>query len=57
MAQMMLFIAALAPFGGRVTRVLVQLAAPPVVIGQLGTLAILSWRKANAALRVRRESC
>jgi phosphatidylglycerophosphate synthase len=56
MAQMMLFIAALAPFGGRVTRLLVQLAAPPVVIGQLGTLAVLSWSKAKAGLRVRRGS-
>ena len=56
MAQMMLFIAALAPFGGRLTRVLVRLAAPPVVIGQLGTLAVVSWRKTNAALRVRRGS-
>jgi phosphatidylglycerophosphate synthase len=56
MAQMMLFIAALAPFGGRLTRVLVRVAAPLVVIGQLGTLAVVSWRKANTALRVRRES-
>jgi len=56
MAQMMLFIAALAPFGGRLTRSLVKIATPPVVVGQLATLAVVSWRKANAALRWRRAS-
>lgn len=45
MAQMMLFIAALAPFGGRATRQLVRIGTPTVVIAQLGSLAILTGRK------------
>jgi len=56
MAQMMLYIAALAPFGGRLTRVLVRLGAPPVVVGQLVTLSLMSWRRLNARLRFHRES-
>jgi phosphatidylglycerophosphate synthase len=51
MAQMMLFIAALAPFGGRATRFLVKIATPSVVAGQLYTLAVVSWRKMNAEIR------
>ena len=54
MAQMMLFIAALAPFGGRATRILVKIGTPLVVAAQLYTLAVVSWRKMNAELR--RES-
>src|SRR2546423_14518879 len=54
MAQMMLFIAALAPFGGRATRLLVKIATPLVVAGQLLTLAVVSWRKMNA--EIHRES-
>ena len=45
MAQMTLFIAALAPFSGRVTRLVVRIGTPFVVIGQLASLAIVSWRK------------
>jgi phosphatidylglycerophosphate synthase len=45
MAQMTLFIAALAPFGGRATRVVVRIGTAPVVIGQLATLAFVSWRR------------
>jgi phosphatidylglycerophosphate synthase len=48
MAQMMLFIAALAPFGGRATRLLVRIGTLPVVLGQLATLLIVSWRKMQA---------
>ncbi len=51
MAQMMLFIAALAPFGGRATRLLVRIGTPPVVISQLASLAFVSWRKITAASR------
>jgi phosphatidylglycerophosphate synthase len=51
MAQMMLFIAALAPFGGRATRTLVKIGTPLVVAGQLFTLAVVSWRKMNAEMR------
>jgi phosphatidylglycerophosphate synthase len=54
MAQMMLFIAALAPFGGRATRMLVGVGTPFVVASQLFTLAVVSWRKLNA--EIRRES-
>jgi phosphatidylglycerophosphate synthase len=54
MAQMMLFIAALAPFGGRATRFLVKIATPLVVAGQLFTLAVVSWRKMIG--EIRRES-
>jgi phosphatidylglycerophosphate synthase len=54
MAQMMLFIAALAPFGGRATRFLVKIATPLVVAGQLLTLAVVSWRKMIG--EIRRES-
>jgi len=54
MAQMMLFIAALAPFGGRITRFLIKIATPLVVAGQLYTLGAVSWRKLNA--EIRRES-
>ena len=46
----MLFIAALAPFGGRATRFLVKIATPLVVAGQLFTLAIVSWREMNAEI-------
>jgi phosphatidylglycerophosphate synthase len=49
MAQMTLFIAALAPFGGRWTRLLIRLGTPLVVIGQLVTLAVVSWRKIKAS--------
>lgn len=56
MAQMMLFIAALAPFGGRATRVLVRIGTPLVVAGQLFTLAVVSWRKINPVSELRRES-
>jgi phosphatidylglycerophosphate synthase len=48
MAQMTLFIAALAPFGGRATRLLVQIGTLPVVVGQLASLAFVSWRKMKA---------
>jgi phosphatidylglycerophosphate synthase len=51
MAQMMLFIAALAPFSGRATRLVVRIGTPFVVIGQLGSLAIVSWRKLTASSR------
>lgn len=51
MAQMTLFIAALAPFGGRATRLLVQISTPPVVMSQLASLAFVSWRKLTAASR------
>jgi len=54
MAQMMLFIAALAPFGGRLTSFLVRLGAPVVVISQLLTLAVVSWRKLQAPVRLQR---
>jgi hypothetical protein len=56
MAQMMLFIAALAPFGGRVTRILVKISTPFVVVSQLFVLAFVSWRKMNAVSELRRES-
>jgi phosphatidylglycerophosphate synthase len=45
MAQMTLFIAALAPFRGRATRLLVRIGTPPIVISQLASLAYVSWRK------------
>src|ERR1700730_3242123 len=54
MAQMTLFIAALAPFSGRATRLLVRIGTPVVVAGQLFTLAVVSWRKLKA--EIRRES-
>ena len=56
MAQMMLFIAALAPFGGRATRNLVKVGTPLVVAGQLYVLAFTSWRKINTVSELRRES-
>jgi phosphatidylglycerophosphate synthase len=56
MAQMMLFIAALAPFGGRATRGLAKVGTPLVVAGQLYVLAFTSWRKINAVSELRRES-
>ena len=56
MAQMMMFIAALAPFGGRATRILVKIGTPLVVVSQLFTLAFVSWRKTNAVSELRRES-
>ena len=49
MAQMMLFIAALAPFSGRATRLIVRIGTPFVVISQLASLAIVSRRKLAAA--------
>jgi phosphatidylglycerophosphate synthase len=51
MAQMTLFIAALAPFGGRATRRLVRIGTPPVVMSQLASLAFVSWRKLTAVSR------
>jgi phosphatidylglycerophosphate synthase len=56
MAQMMLFIAALAPFGGRATRLLVKIGTPFVVVSQLFTLAVLSWRKMKPVWELPRES-
>lgn len=56
MAQMMLFIAALAPFGGRATRTLVKIGTPLVVVSQLISLAVVSWRKMGAVSELRRES-
>lgn len=56
MAQMMLFIAALAPFGGRATRILVKIGAPLVVSSQLFVLAFVSWQKMNAVSELRGES-
>jgi phosphatidylglycerophosphate synthase len=56
MAQMMLFIAALAPFGGRATRILVKIGTPFVVLSQLFVLSFVSWRKMNAVSELRRES-
>jgi phosphatidylglycerophosphate synthase len=53
MAQMTLFIAALAPFGGRATRRLVRTGALPVVMSQLASLAFVSWRRLTAASRQR----
>jgi phosphatidylglycerophosphate synthase len=53
MAQMTLFIAALAPFGGRATRLVVRIGTPFIVVGQLGTLAVVSWRKITAVRRLR----
>ena len=46
---MMLFIAALAPFSGRATRLIVRIGTPFVVISQLASLAIVSRRKLAAA--------
>jgi hypothetical protein len=51
MAQMTLFIAALAPFGGRATRRLVRIGTPPVVMSQLASLAFVSWRKLTGVSR------
>lgn len=51
MAQMTLFIAALAPFGGRATRFVVRIGTPWVVVGQLISLAFVSWRKVTAVSR------
>jgi phosphatidylglycerophosphate synthase len=48
MAQMMLFIAGLAPFGGPATRVLARTGAPPIVLSQTATLALSARRKMNA---------
>lgn len=48
MAQMTLFIAALAPFRGRATGLVVRVATPLVVAGQLATLAFVSWRQIRA---------
>jgi phosphatidylglycerophosphate synthase len=45
MAQMTLFIAALAPFGAGLTRTAVRVAAPLVTVAQLGTLAFLYGRR------------
>lgn len=45
MAQMALFIAALAPFGGPATRLAVRIAAPLVATVQLSTLIVLYRRK------------
>jgi phosphatidylglycerophosphate synthase len=46
MAQMTLFIAALAPFGASFTRTAVRVAAPVITVAQLGTLAFLyGWRR------------
>jgi len=45
MAQMMLFIASLAPFAGRATQSLVRISAPDVVLAQLGSLAFVTWSK------------
>lgn len=56
MAQMMLFIGALAPFGGRATRLLVTVGTPLVVLSQLFTLAVLSWRKMKSVWELPRES-
>jgi len=53
MAQMMLFIAALAPFRGRVTGFLLRFGAPLVVTAQLITLAAISWRKLATPVRDR----
>src|ERR1700736_5756884 len=51
MAQMTLFIAALAPFGGRATRLLVRIGTPPVVMSQLASMGFMSWRKMAAVSR------
>jgi phosphatidylglycerophosphate synthase len=51
MAQMTLYIAALAPFSGRATRILVWIGTPFVVISQLASLAFVSWRKLTAVSR------
>jgi phosphatidylglycerophosphate synthase len=45
MAQMMLFIAALAPFSGRATRGLVRIGTPLVVLAQLGSLGFVTASK------------
>ncbi len=45
MAQMTLFIAALAPFGAGLTRTAVRLTAPLVAIAQLGTMVFLYRRR------------
>lgn len=52
MAQMMVFIAALAPFRGRLTHLLLRVATPLVVISQLLTLAIVSWRKVKTRAKM-----
>jgi phosphatidylglycerophosphate synthase len=51
MAQMALFIAALAPFSGRTTRLVVRIGTPFVVISQLASMALMSWRKMTAVSR------
>lgn len=51
MAQMMLFIAALAPFRGRGTSLMLRIGTLPVVISQLASLASVSWRKITAISR------
>lgn len=48
MAQMTMFIAALAPFRGRLTGLVLRIGTPLVVASQLVTLAVLSWRKIRA---------
>lgn len=45
MAQMTLYIAALAPFGAKLTRTAVGLSAPAVAVAQLGTLLFLYGRR------------
>ena len=45
MAQMTLFIAALAPFRGPLTRAAVGLAAPPISVAQLAVLAAVYGRR------------
>src|SRR5438132_11701346 len=45
MAQMMLYIAALAPFVGRLSRVLVRVWAPPAVVARLVTLRVVFLRR------------
>ncbi len=45
MAQMALFIAALAPFGARLTRTAVRYATPPIAIAQFATLVYLYRRR------------
>lgn len=51
MAQMMLFIAALAPFGGRATSSVVRIGTPWVILSQLTSLAFVSWTKIMAISR------
>jgi phosphatidylglycerophosphate synthase len=52
MAQMMVFIAALAPFRGPLTNFLLRAGAPLVATAQLVTLAVVSWSRLKPRVRM-----